>query len=180
MTMPFPRVATEATARRQDCLDFGWPSRLQERVCWRGPAVTGTRTRPAPGVVYSHRAGSHKQDVRLSDFEAVLVDDRALADFLGVGLRLRSCAHCHHPGRGWRQRRAGRRRASNCVRGVRFHRCCDWDQRRWGGAQGDALWPASGLSNTKGSRPIEIFRQHIFGWPPRSMLGSSDQARSCT
>ena len=38
-----PRRATTST---RNCLDFGWSSRLQKRVCWRGPAVTGRV--PAP------------------------------------------------------------------------------------------------------------------------------------
>jgi hypothetical protein len=35
-------------------------SRLQNRACWQGPAVTGTRTCPAPQAVHGHRRGGRQ------------------------------------------------------------------------------------------------------------------------
>ena len=42
----FRGLSRSATTPTRNCLDFGWSSRLQKRVCWRGPAVMGRV--PAP------------------------------------------------------------------------------------------------------------------------------------
>jgi hypothetical protein len=56
----FRGLPQSVTSRTQNCLDFGWPSRLQKRACWRGPAVTGMRTCPPPRVVHSHRRNGRR------------------------------------------------------------------------------------------------------------------------